>query len=321
VTAALRRSNLPFNSPVAAVVIDRGPGLSFVSVVPDGVSSAAGNLESIGSTLNFANNAAAAPTAGLVPVAADQVSAAVTAVFAQHAQDYQFIGAQVAVFHSQFVNTLNAGLGQYVDTEASNAQQAAANAVNGPVQALLGHPLAGPAGAGAPDASAEAGTITVLNTPFGPVSPTVASTSNPDGSPTDHSARPNAPTSSASAFGGAGTPYNAAVAHGNSLIAFATAAQTGNALLAVGAWFGAPFNVLNAVLYGHRPLTSSPASVAPRSGRATVSTISAPRTGFLGPLEPVTLTLAGSGSPTILRLDQGTLFGGSTAELRQQGAR
>jgi len=295
--------------------------LSFVSVVPDGVSSAAGNLESIGSTLNIANNSAAAPTAGLVPVAADQVSAAVTAAFAQHAQDYQFIGAQVAAFHSQFVNTLNAGLGQYVDTEVSNAQQAAANAVNGPVQALLGHPLASPGGVGGPDAPADAAAISVLNTPFGPVSPTVTSTSNPDGSPTHQSARPTVPTPSASAIGSAGAPYNAAIAHGNSLAACATAAQTGNALLAAGAWFGAPFNVLNAVLYGHQTLTSSPASVAPRSGRATVSTISAPRNGFLGPLEPVTLTLAGSGSPTILRLDQGALFGDAETERTQLGAR
>ncbi len=189
--------------------------MSFVSVVPDAVSSAAGNLESIGSTLNLANNAAAAPTAGLVPVAADQVSAAVTAAFAQHAQDYQFIGAQVAAFHSQFVNTLNTGLGQYVDTEAANAQQAAANAVNGPVQALLGHPLASPGGAGAPDAPADP-SITVLNSPFGPVSPAATST-NPDGSLTYRSARPTVPAPSASPTGYAGAPYNAAVAHGNGL--------------------------------------------------------------------------------------------------------
>jgi hypothetical protein len=291
--------------------------LSFVSVVPDGVSSAAGNLESIGSTLNVANSAAAAPTAGLVPVAADQVSAAVTAAFAQHAQDYQFIGAQVAAFHSQFVNTLNAGLGKYVDTEVSNAQQAAAGAVNGPVQALLGHPLASPGGAGAPDAPADPST-TVLNSPYGPVSPTATSTSNPDGSPTYRSAGPTAPAQSAYY---AGAPYNAAVAHGISLTACATAAQTGNALLAAGAWFGAPFTVLNAVLSGHQTLTSSPPAAAPRSGRATVSTIRAPRNGFLGPLEPVTLTLADSGSPTILRLDQGALFGGAASELKQLGAR
>ncbi|MGO9509232.1 MAG: PE family protein [Mycobacterium sp.] len=290
--------------------------MSFVSVVPEAVSSAAGNLESIGSTLNVANNAAAAPTAGLVPVAADQVSAAVTAAFAQHAQDYQFIGAQVAAFHSQFVNTLNTGLGQYVDTEAANAQQAAASAVNGPVQALLGHPLASPGGAGTPDAPADP-SITVLNSPFGPVSPAATST-NPDGSLTSRSARPAVPAPSASPTGYAGAPYNAAVAHGNGL---AAAAQTGNALLAAGAWFGAPFNVLNAVLYGHQTLTSSPASAAPRAGRAAVSTISAPRNGFLGPLEPVTLTLAGSGSPTILRLDQGALFGGAVSELKELGAR
>jgi hypothetical protein len=99
------------------------------------------------------------------------------------------------------------------------------------------------------------------------------------------------------------------------------AAQTGNTMLAAGTWFGAPFNVLNAFLYGHQTPTISPPAAAPRSSNPTVSRISVPLNGFLGPLEPVTLTLAGSGSPTILRLDQGALFGGVDTQLTQLGGR
>ena len=56
--------------------------MSFVSVVPDIVSEAAGNLAGIGSALSEASAAAAAPTTGLLPMAADEISGAVMAAFA-----------------------------------------------------------------------------------------------------------------------------------------------------------------------------------------------------------------------------------------------
>jgi hypothetical protein len=99
--------------------------MSFVSVTPDVVSQAAGELDSIGSTLSAANAAAAASTTGIVAPGADAVSAAVAALLGSHAEEYQAVGAQAADFHSQFVSLLNAGTGSYVSTELANARAAA----------------------------------------------------------------------------------------------------------------------------------------------------------------------------------------------------
>ena len=48
---------------------------------------------------------AAAPTVALIPAAADEVSASIAHLFSQHAQDYQALAGQAAVFHEQFVHT------------------------------------------------------------------------------------------------------------------------------------------------------------------------------------------------------------------------
>nr|WP_308460411.1 PE family protein [Mycobacterium kansasii] len=112
-------------------------------MVPDVMNAAAGNLAEIGSAMSAANAAAAPPTTGLVAMAADQVSAAVTTVFATHAQDYQALSAKMAAFHDQFVRTLSNGAGAYLGAEIANAEQNLLNAVNGPALSLLGHPLLG----------------------------------------------------------------------------------------------------------------------------------------------------------------------------------
>ena len=67
------------------------------------------------------NAAAAAPTTGVLPAAADEVSALTAAQFATHAQMYQAISAQAAAIHEMFVNTLGASAGSYAATEAANA--------------------------------------------------------------------------------------------------------------------------------------------------------------------------------------------------------
>jgi PE family len=61
--------------------------------------------------------AAAAPTTGVVPAAADQVSAQ----FATHAQIYQAVSAQAAAMHEMIVNTSATSAGSYAATEAANA--------------------------------------------------------------------------------------------------------------------------------------------------------------------------------------------------------
>ena len=88
------------------------------------LSAAAGDLHSIGSAVSAANAAAAAPTTGVVPAAADEVSALTAAQFAAHAQMYQDFSAQAAAIHEQFVTTLATSAGSYLATEAANAAAA-----------------------------------------------------------------------------------------------------------------------------------------------------------------------------------------------------
>jgi PE family len=94
--------------------------MSFVTTQPQTLAAAAGDLQAIGSTLNARTAAAAGPTAGVVPAAADQVSALTAAQFAAHAQLYQAIGAQAAAVHDSFVASLAAGADSYAATEAAN---------------------------------------------------------------------------------------------------------------------------------------------------------------------------------------------------------
>ncbi|HXS86168.1 MAG TPA: PE family protein [Mycobacterium sp.] len=98
--------------------------MSFVSTQPAELTAAADNLQGIGSTMTAQNAAAAAPTTGVIPAAADEVSALTAAQFATHAEMYQAISAQAAAIHEMFVNTLGASAGSYAATEAANAAAA-----------------------------------------------------------------------------------------------------------------------------------------------------------------------------------------------------
>jgi hypothetical protein len=98
--------------------------MSFVTTQPEALSAAATSLQGIGSTINAQNAAAAAPTTGVVPAAADEVSALTAAQFAAHAQLYQAVSAQAAAIHEAFVNTLGTSAGSYATTEAANAAAA-----------------------------------------------------------------------------------------------------------------------------------------------------------------------------------------------------
>jgi hypothetical protein len=95
--------------------------MPFVSAQPTEVSAAADNLQVIGSSLAAQNVAAAAPTTGVLPAAADEVSALTAAQFATHAEMYQAISAQAAAIHDMFVNTLGISASSYAATEAANA--------------------------------------------------------------------------------------------------------------------------------------------------------------------------------------------------------
>jgi hypothetical protein len=95
--------------------------MTFVTTQPDMLTSAAGQLQGVGTAIAAQNAAIAAPTTGVVPAAADEVSALTAAQFAAHAQTYQTVSAQAAAMHEMFVRVLSASAGSYATTEAANA--------------------------------------------------------------------------------------------------------------------------------------------------------------------------------------------------------
>jgi hypothetical protein len=98
--------------------------MSFVTAQPDVLTAAAGDLQGLGSVMVAQNAAVAGPTTGVIPAAADEVSALTAAQFAAHAQMYQAVSAQAAAIHEQFTTTLQTSAGSYAATEAANAAAA-----------------------------------------------------------------------------------------------------------------------------------------------------------------------------------------------------
>lgn len=94
--------------------------MSFVTVAPEMLAAAAGELQGIGATVAAADMAAATPTTALLPSAADAVSVRTAALFAAHAQRYQELSARAAAFHEKFVQTLMSNSNSYAQAEASN---------------------------------------------------------------------------------------------------------------------------------------------------------------------------------------------------------
>lgn len=95
--------------------------MSFVTTQPEALAAAAVNLQAIGSAMAAQDAAAAAPTTGVIPAAADEVSALTAAYFAAHGQAYQAVSAQAASIHAMFVSMLSTSAGSYAATEAVNA--------------------------------------------------------------------------------------------------------------------------------------------------------------------------------------------------------
>jgi len=94
--------------------------MSFLLTQPQSLLAAATDLAGIGSTLNTASAAAAAPTKGVLAAGGDEVSTAVALLFGAHAQQYQSMSAHAAALHSQFVEAMNAAGNVYASTEAAN---------------------------------------------------------------------------------------------------------------------------------------------------------------------------------------------------------
>lgn len=98
--------------------------MSFVNTVPDMLSTASGDLHVIGASMDTQSAAAAGPTTGVVPAAADTVSALTALQFAVNAARYQAVAAQALAVHDQFVSVLATSAASYALTEAANAAAA-----------------------------------------------------------------------------------------------------------------------------------------------------------------------------------------------------
>jgi hypothetical protein len=94
--------------------------MSLVITQPEALAAAAAEMQSLNALVSAGNAAAAAPTTGVVPAAADVVSMLTAAQFASHARLYQEISAQANAMRQQFAAILGISAGSYTATEAAN---------------------------------------------------------------------------------------------------------------------------------------------------------------------------------------------------------
>ncbi|BBC65423.1 hypothetical protein MMRN_23190 [Mycobacterium marinum] len=127
-----------------------GAYVSLLVVAPELVTSAAADLQGIGSSVNAANAAAAISTTELTAAAADEVSAAAATLLGGFGQQYQALAGQLATAYDQLASKLATDAAAYLGAESANANQLLSNAVNastalvnGPFLELTGRPLIG----------------------------------------------------------------------------------------------------------------------------------------------------------------------------------
>lgn len=143
--------------------------MSSLSLVPDAVSAASGNLANLGTALRSANAAAASQTTAIAAPAADEISAATTAFFSTHAQAFQAACTRAAAFHEQFVTLLNGGAAQYLSTELTNAQGTVGAAATPAITSISNTANFGPLQFSVSQTSTGAVNLTgILNTRWGP---------------------------------------------------------------------------------------------------------------------------------------------------------
>ena len=111
--------------------------MSFLTAQPDELAAAAGQLQTIGAQQAAQNTAAAVPTtSGMIPAAADEVSALQASLFAAYGALYQQVSAEAAAMYDTFVNTLGLSAQTYAATESANSAAAGLPAAALPAAAL-----------------------------------------------------------------------------------------------------------------------------------------------------------------------------------------
>jgi hypothetical protein len=91
-------------------------------VIIEALTQAAADVGNIETALEEANAVAVPPTTSVLAPGADEVSAAITALFNGHAQAYQELAAQAAAFHRQFATLLAQAGAAYQNTEQASEQ-------------------------------------------------------------------------------------------------------------------------------------------------------------------------------------------------------
>jgi PE family/PPE-SVP subfamily C-terminal region len=112
--------------------------MSFVTTQPEALTAAASTLQTFGTSMAAQNAAAAAPTTGVAPAAADPVSALQAAQFSAYGTWYQQVSGQAATIHQMLVNTLGTSAGSYGETEAANQTATGSTSLSGVVGGLTG---------------------------------------------------------------------------------------------------------------------------------------------------------------------------------------
>jgi hypothetical protein len=98
--------------------------MSFLNALPEALEAAAAQLLGLGSSFEAQSSAIAAPTTGLAPAAADEVSALQAGIFSTYGNLYQQISTQATAVQQQIAQTLGLNGGSYSSAEATNAAQA-----------------------------------------------------------------------------------------------------------------------------------------------------------------------------------------------------
>jgi hypothetical protein len=117
--------------------------MSFLTTRSQALTAAATRLQHLGSSMAAQNAAAAAPTTGLVPAAADAVSALQAAQFNAYGTWYQQVSAQAAAIHQMLVSTLGSSGGSYGETESANQAATGSTPLSGLLNALSGSATSG----------------------------------------------------------------------------------------------------------------------------------------------------------------------------------
>ncbi|MBX9640894.1 MAG: PE family protein [Mycobacteriaceae bacterium] len=103
--------------------------MSQLVVAPELLTLATTDCAEIGSGLESARLAAAAPTTLVVSAAADEVSVSVAALFARFGQQYQALGAQTSALLQQFGQSVHGAAQAYAAGEAVNSSLLAGSGI------------------------------------------------------------------------------------------------------------------------------------------------------------------------------------------------